>query len=318
MRVLVAGSAGFIGCHLAKRFLDDGHQVVGVDNIVTGQKSNIEHLQGNEAFTFIRHDIVEPLTVDGRFDLICNLACPASPVDFGPLSIEIMDVCSRGTRALLDLARQNEAVYLHASTSEVYGDPKVHPQPESYWGHVNSIGPRSCYDEGKRFGEALTVAYRDRYALRTRMARIFNTYGPRMRANDGRALPVFINQALSGQPITVHGDGAQTRSFCFVSDLVDGLVRLSASEFADPVNLGNPHEISILDIAKEVIEIAASASEIVLVDRPADDPQVRRPDITRAAEILGWKPIVERRDGLAVTVEWFRSVAQPPPAVLDL
>ncbi len=309
MRAIVAGCAGFIGFHLTKRFLNEGYEVVGLDNIVTGQKANVEELSKSRAFTFIKHDVVEPIAVDGPLDLVCNLACPASPVDFGPLRLEIMDVCSRGTRMLLEAARAKGAVYLHASTSEVYGDPQVHPQPESYWGNVNSIGPRSCYDEGKRFGEALTVAYRDRFDVRTRIVRIFNTYGPRMRPNDGRALPVFINQALNGQPITIHGDGRQTRSFCFVSDLVEGLVRLSASDEPNPVNIGNPIEISILDIAKEVIEITGSTSEIVHVERPTDDPQLRCPDITRATELLGWKPIVERRDGLALTVEWFRRLS---------
>ncbi len=306
MRVLVAGCAGFIGYHLTQRCLDEGHDVVGVDNIVTGARGNVDDLAASPRFTFHQHDIIQPLALTGRIDLVCNLACPASPIDFASLRLEILDVCSRGTRNLLDIARASDAAYLHTSTSEVYGDPKEHPQRESYWGNVNPIGPRSCYDEGKRFAEALTVAYRDLFGVRTRMARIFNTYGPRMRPNDGRALPAFISQALANQPLTIHGDGKQTRSFCYVSDQVDGLLRLAASDVPDPVNIGNPIEVSILEIAREVVELTGSRSEIIQVERPRDDPQVRRPDITRARTLLGWEPKVERREGLAKTIEWFR------------
>lgn len=304
--MLIAGCAGFIGYHLTERCLLDGHEVVGVDNLVSGQEMNMAKLCKHAAFTPRRQSITKRLKVDGPLDAICNLACPASPLDFDVKRIEILDVCSRGVGLLLDLARDKNARFLQASTSEVYGDPAVHPQPESYWGHVNPIGPRSCYDEGKRFAEALIVAHRARYGLETRVARIFNTYGPRMRADDGRALPNFINQALTNQPITIHGDGSQTRSFCFVSDLVEGLLRLLASDVHDPVNLGNPIEISMLDVARQIVEIAGSSSPISHVERPADDPQLRRPDITRAQELLGWRPIVERADGLALTIEWFR------------
>jgi dTDP-glucose 4,6-dehydratase len=306
VRVLIAGCAGFIGYHLTQRCLDEGHEVVGVDNIVTGRRGNVDDLAASPRFRFHQHDIVQPLLPSGRFDLVCNLACPASPIDFAQLRLEILDVCSIGTRNLLDVARESEAVYLHTSTSEVYGDPQEHPQREGYWGNVNPIGPRSCYDEGKRFAEALIVAYRDLFGVKTRMARVFNTYGPRMRPNDGRALPAFISQALANEPITIHGDGLQTRSFCYVSDMVDGLLRLAGSDAPDPVNVGNPVEITILDIAREVVELTGSSSEIVQVERPRDDPQVRRPDITRARTLLGWAPKVERRDGLRRTIDWFR------------
>ncbi len=307
MRVLVAGSAGFIGSHLCTRLLDDGHEVVGVDNYCTGQQRNTTDLEPRDRFTFVNHDIIDAVPVEGAFDLVCNLACPASPTDFATRRLAILDVCSRGTRNLLDLARDRQARFLQASTSEVYGDPQVHPQPETYWGNVNPAGPRSCYDEGKRFAEALIASYRMEYGLETRVVRIFNTYGPRMRRDDGRALPTFIDQALANKPLTVHGDGSQTRSFCYVSDLVDGIVLLAQSSATDPVNIGNQAEVTILEFAREIIAQAGSTSEIVFVERPRDDPSLRCPNITRAREWLGWEAKVDRAAGLARTVDWFRS-----------
>lgn len=310
--MLLAGCAGFIGYHLAKRCLDEGHLVLGVDNIVTGQESNVASLSRHPNFSFQRADVSEPLSVEGPFDVVFNLACPASPIDFESLRLEILSVCSNGTRNLLEVARRCKATFLQASTSEVYGDPLVHPQTETYWGHANPIGPRSCYDEGKRFAEALVMGYRRTHGVDTRIVRIFNTYGPRMRPNDGRALPNFINQALENKPITIHGDGKQTRSFCYVSDLVDGICRLAFSKpeatKGEPVNIGNPAEITINEIVREVVEIIQSKSPVTHTDRPVDDPQQRRPDITRAQALLGWKPIVERRDGLALTIDWFRKL----------
>jgi len=306
VRVLVTGCAGFIGYHLCERLLRDGHQVVGVDDLSTGQQLNVEALSAWSNFVFVRHDIVEPLRVAEAIELVCNLACPASPVDFGPLRLKILAVCSRGVWNLLDLCRASGARLLHASTSEVYGDPQEHPQRETYWGHVNPIGPRSCYDEGKRFAEALIRNYSAEHGVETRVARIFNTYGPRMRSDDGRVLPNFITQALAGAPLTVHGDGSQTRSFCHVSDLVEGLLRLAQSDVREPVNLGNPAELSILECAREIVRLTGSRSQIVHVDRPPDDPRLRRPDISRARQLLGWEPRVERSSGFAETIEWFR------------
>lgn len=307
MQILVAGCAGFIGYHLTRRLLDEGHTVTGVDNFASSGRTNLALLAGQSRFTFVEWDVTRPLDADTPFERIYDLACPASPVDFGPLRLEILAVCSTGVRNLLELARQTGARLLHCSTSEVYGDPQEHPQRETYWGHVNPIGARSCYDEGKRFAEALLVAYRAQYGVALRIPRIFNTYGPNMRCDDGRMLPTFIEQALVGKPLTVHGDGGQTRSFCFVADLVDGLMRLMESDVQEPVNLGNPVEITILEAAREVIELTGSSSEIRFVPRPADDPSVRRPDITRAKTLLGWEPKVARRDGFARTIEWFKS-----------
>lgn len=306
MRMLVAGCAGFIGYHLCDRLLTDGHEVLGVDDLSTGQNVNARDLLARPGFRFLQHDIVEPLRFDDPIDAIYNLACPASPADFDPRRLKILDVCSRGVWNLLDLARQRGVPLVHSSTSEVYGDPKEHPQKETYWGHVNPIGERSCYDEGKRFAEALIVNYRRAYGVQTRVARIFNTYGPRMRADDGRVLPNFITQAMAGRPLTVHGTGTQTRSFCYVTDLVDGLVRLAASDVTDPVNLGNPAEVTILEFAHEIIRLTGSRSTVQFVDRPKDDPNVRCPDITRATTLLGWSPTVDRTDGLARTVAWFQ------------
>jgi nucleoside-diphosphate-sugar epimerase len=307
VRVLVTGCAGFIGCHLAERLLGDGHTVVGLDNLSSGQARNAADLRRHERFTFIEHDITRPLPDVGPCEQVYNLACPASPADFSRVPLAILAVNSAGVWNLLDWCRAHGAALLHSSTSEVYGDPHVHPQPESYWGHVNPIGERSCYDEGKRFAEALLTAYAARHGVAVRIARIFNTYGPRMRGDDGRALPNFINQALAGAPLTLHGDGSQTRSFCYVSDLVDGLVRLMNSPVTGPVNLGNPVEITVRQIAEEVIALTGSRSTLTCVPRPADDPSVRRPDITRARTLLGWEPRVDRATGLARTVEWFRT-----------
>ncbi len=306
MRTLVAGCAGFIGYHLTERLLADGHEVLGVDNLSTGSPDNLRALQARRSFTFQQQDITAPIVVPGSLERIYDLACPASPVDFGPRRLEILAVCSRGVWNLLDLARQHGARLLHASTSEVYGDPQEHPQRESYWGHVNPTGPRSCYDEGKRFAEALLVAYAAEHRLEVRIARIFNTYGPNMRRDDGRMLPTFIDQALRGQPLTVHGDGRQTRSFCYVSDLVEGLVRLMESDVTGPVNLGNPAEITVLEAARQVLHLTGSASPITHVPRPPDDPGRRRPDITRAKTLLNWQPVVSFAEGLARTIEWQR------------
>jgi nucleoside-diphosphate-sugar epimerase len=310
VRLLVTGCAGFIGYHLCERLLDDGHELVGVDDLSTGQLINVNDLKARPAFQFIEHSIVEPLRLEGSFETVYNLACPASPIDFGPRRLDILDVCSRGVWNLLDFCRSNGARLLHASTSEVYGDPREHPQRESYWGHVNPIGPRSCYDEGKRFAEALIYSYIRQHGVGARVARVFNTYGPRMRVDDGRVLPNFIAQALSGQPVTVHGDGSQTRSFCYVTDMVDGLVRLADSDVIEPVNLGNPAEISILEFAREIVRLTGSQSAIVHIERPEDDPNQRRPDIARARQRLGWEPVVDRAEGLTRTIEWFQKRAR--------
>ena len=304
MRILVTGCAGFLGFHLAERLLADGHEVVGVDNFASGQRRNAEDLQRRPRFRFIEHDIAVPLTLDARCDQIYNLACPASPIDFATKPLEILNVCSRGVWNLLDLARQWRARLLQTSTSEVYGDPAVHPQPESYWGHVNPIGPRSCYDEGKRFAEALLTAYVATHGVEVRIVRIFNTYGPRMRLDDGRAVTNFIDAALAGRPLDVYGDGSQTRSFCFASDQIEGQMRLMNSAVTGPVNIGNPEEISLLDLAREVVRLTKSRSEIRFVPGMKDDPKVRRPDITRAQRELGWRPQVSRAAGLEETIAW--------------
>jgi dTDP-glucose 4,6-dehydratase len=307
MRVLVAGCAGFVGFHLTRRLLQEGHEVLGVDNLCTGSRANLEHLRAAPRFRFLEQDITKPAAVEGPLARVYNLACPASPVDFGPRRLEILAVCSRGVWQLLELARRHGARLLQASTSEVYGDPQEHPQRETYWGHVNPIGQRACYDEGKRFAEALLTSHAATHGTDVRIARIFNTYGPNMRRDDGRALPSFIGQALRGAPVAVHGDGRQTRSFCYVTDLVDGLVRLMESDVTEPVNLGNPAEVTILEAAREIVRLTHSSSPIIHVARPADDPCVRRPDITRARTRLGWQPRVEREEGFARTIEWFRT-----------
>lgn len=304
MRILIAGAAGFIGCHLSKRYLDDGHEIIGVDNLVTGDQKNADWLGQNARFTFIKHDVTEPLSVEGKIDLVCDLACPASPVDFGPLAIEILRVCSEGVLNLLDLARAKHARFLHTSTSEVYGDPEVHPQREDYWGHVNPIGARSVYDEGKRYAEALIMAYHRKHNTPVRLARIFNTYGPRMRLDDGRVVTNFIRQALAGQPLTVYGDGSQTRSFCYVDDQVEGLVRLAACDQTGPINIGNPEEITVRQLAQEIIAFTSSSSRIAEKPMPPDDPKIRRPDITLAGKVLGWRPVVSRQEGIRRTTEY--------------
>jgi dTDP-glucose 4,6-dehydratase len=304
MRIVVAGAAGFIGCHLSKRYLDDGHQVVGVDNLVTGSQANVDWLASLSGFTFVKHNVTRRFKIDGPVDLVCDLACPASPVDFGPLAIQILRVCSEGVLNLLELARAKNARFLHTSTSEVYGDPEVHPQREDYWGHVNPIGARSVYDEGKRYAEALIMAYHRKWGLPVRLARIFNTYGPRMRLDDGRVVTNFIRQALAGKPLTLYGDGSQTRSFCYVDDQVEGQVRLGACDYVGPINIGNPEEITVRQLAQEIIALTGSASRIVEKPMPPDDPKIRRPDIALAQKILGWQPRVSRQDGLRKTIDY--------------
>ena len=309
MRVVVTGGAGFVGSHLCERLLAEGHEVVCVDNLITGRREHADLLAKNKAFSFLEANISEPFGVDGAVDAVMNFASPASPVDFPRYPIEILKVGSLGSFHALDLAMEKGARYVLASTSESYGDPEVNPQPETYWGHVNPIGPRSVYDEAKRYAEATTMAYHRKHNVDTRIVRIFNTYGPRMRPDDGRAIPQFISQALAGDPMTVHGDGSQTRSFCYVDDLVDGIVRLLVLEppFHEPVNIGNPNEMTVLEMAELIKELTGSASDIKFTERPVDDPSVRRPDIARAQTLLGWKPLVEVREGLQRTIDWFRT-----------
>jgi dTDP-glucose 4,6-dehydratase len=307
MRILVTGGAGFIGSHLCERLLAEGHVVVAMDNLATGDLANVARLEGQRGFSFVHHDVSTHIDLEGPLDRIYHMASPASPVDYAELPIQTLKVGSLGTHNALGLARARGARLLLASTSEVYGDPLVHPQPESYWGNVNPIGPRSCYDEAKRFAEAITMAYHRTHGVETRIVRIFNTYGPRMRLQDGRAIPNFLTQALKGEPITVYGDGSQTRSFCYVDDLVEGLVRLMESDEADPVNIGNPAELSLLEMAERIRALTDTRSEIVFRPLPPDDPKVRRPDITRARTLLGWEPKVELAAGLARTVDHFRS-----------
>lgn len=306
MRILIAGAAGFIGSHLCDRLLDEGHEIVGLDNLLTGSPSNLAHLEGNPRFSFIRHDITEPCGVPGPVDLVFNLASPASPKDYLAHPVETLRTGAEGSRNLLELALKKGAAYLLASTSECYGDPLEHPQKETYWGNVNPVGPRSCYDESKRFAEAITMAYHRRHALPTHIARIFNTYGPRMQHDDGRIVPNFIRQALRGEPMTVYGDGSQTRSFCYVDDLVEGLIRLSRSAERLPVNLGNPEERTVLEFAELIRTLTGSRSEIVFEPLPEDDPQRRRPDIGKAQAVLGWSPRVGLEEGLRRTIGWFR------------
>ncbi len=309
LRYLVAGAAGFIGSHLCDRLIALGHDVLGVDNYLTGRPENHAHLAGHPRFAFMRHDIVEPLEVSGTLDVVMNLASPASPADYLEYPIETLRAGSEGARNLLETARAHNARFLLASTSECYGDPLEHPQVESYWGHVNPVGPRSCYDEAKRYAEALTMAYHRRYGLKTAIARIFNTYGPRMKLDDGRIVPAFIGQALRHAPITVFGSGAQTRSFCYVSDLVEGLVRLADAEEPYPVNLGNPQEMTVRAFAEQIRAATRAASEIVFKPLPEDDPQRRQPDISKARRLLGWEPRVDLEEGLRATIEWFRQPA---------
>jgi len=304
-RVLITGAAGFLGSHLCDRFIAEGYEVIGMDNLLTDNLSNIEHLFPLKEFSFYHHDVSKFIHVPGPLDYILHFASPASPIDYLKMPIQTLKVGSLGTHNCLGLAKAKKARILVASTSEVYGDPLVHPQREEYWGNVNPVGPRGVYDEAKRFQEAITMAYHNFHGLETRMVRIFNTYGPRMRLDDGRALPAFIGQAIRGEELTVFGDGSQTRSFCYVSDLVEGIYRLLLSTEHRPVNIGNPHEISLLDFANEIIALSGSRSGICFKPLPQDDPKQRQPDISRAREVLGWAPKVERKEGLALTYKYF-------------
>lgn len=307
-RVLITGAAGFLGSHLCDRFIADGCEVVGMDNLITGDLRNIEHLFPEKGFTFYHHDVSNFVFVPGHLDFILHFASPASPIDYLKIPIQTLKVGSLGTHNLLGLAKVKRARILVASTSEVYGDPEVHPQQESYWGHVNPIGPRGVYDEAKRFQEAITMAYHRFHGVETRIVRIFNTYGERMRLNDGRVLPAFIGQALRGEDFTVFGDGSQTRSFCYVQDLVEGIVRLLHSDYVEPVNIGNPDEISIKDFAEEIIALTGAKTKIVYKDLPHDDPKMRRPDISLARQLLDWTPKVGRSEGLKRTLAYFQSL----------
>ncbi len=311
MRILITGGAGFLGSHLSDRFLTEGHSVIAMDNLITGSLDNIAHLIGHDRFTFIKHNVINFIHVTGHLDAVLHFASPASPNDYLEHPIHTLKVGSIGTMNAIGLAKAKNASFLLASTSEVYGDPQVNPQAEDYWGHVNQIGPRGVYDEAKRFAEAMTMAYHRYHGLDTRIVRIFNTYGPRMRLNDGRVVPNFIYQALTDQPLTVYGDGSQTRSFQYYSDLVDGVYRLLFSNETLPVNIGNPFEMTILDFAEAVVEIAGSNSRIIHVrptdDRTTDDPRMRRPDISKARQILGWEPQVGLADGLVKTIDHFRN-----------
>ncbi|HET6512266.1 MAG TPA: UDP-glucuronic acid decarboxylase family protein [Candidatus Kapabacteria bacterium] len=310
-RTLITGGAGFLGSHLCERFLAEGHEVICMDNLVTGSMDNIAHLMPNSAFKFIHYNVTEYIYVEGDLDYILHFASPASPIDYLKLPIQTLKVGSLGTHKALGLAKAKNARFLLASTSETYGDPEEHPQRESYWGNVNPIGIRGVYDEAKRFAEAMTMAYHRYHGLETRIIRIFNTYGERMRVNDGRAIPAFMSQALRNEPITVFGDGSQTRSVCYVSDLVEGIYRLLMSDYAEPVNIGNPDEVTMLQLAQEILAmIPESKSEIVFKDLPQDDPKVRQPDITLAQKLLGWVPTVDRRVGLERTLAYFRTAVK--------
>ena len=305
--ILVTGAAGFLGSHLTDRLIGDGHKVTGIDNFITSSEANLAHLKNEPNFNFIECDIIEGLEFAGKVDYLLNMASPASPIDYAEKPLETLKVGSFGTYNCLELAKEKNAVFFQASTSEVYGDPTVSPQPEEYWGNVNSVGPRACYDEAKRFSEALTINYRDLKLVDTRIVRIFNTYGSRMRLMDGRAVPNFITQALKGEPITVYGDGGQTRSFCYVDDLVDGITKLLFSNVNTPVNIGNPHEMTILEIAEKISHALGSKSEIIFSPLPVNDPMQRKPDISKAKKLLGWEPQWKLDDGLAVTIEYFAS-----------
>ena len=306
-RILITGAAGFLGSHLCDRFIAEGYQVVGMDNLITGDIKNIEHLFPLQQFEFYNHDVSNYVHVSGQLDYILHFASPASPIDYLKIPIQTLKVGSLGTHNLLGLAKEKKARFLIASTSEVYGDPTVHPQTEEYWGNVNPVGPRSVYDEAKRFQEAITMAYHTFHGLETRIVRIFNTYGPRMRLNDGRVLPAFIGQALRGEDLTIFGDGTQTRSFCYVDDLVEGIYRLLHSDYVLPVNIGNPNEISMNDFAHEIIKLTGTNQKIVYLPLPQDDPKQRQPDITKAQDILDWYPKVDRKEGLKITYEYFKN-----------
>jgi dTDP-glucose 4,6-dehydratase len=306
MRTVVTGGAGFLGSHLCERLLADGHEVLAMDNFLTGTPANVEHLLEHDAFRLVKADVTDYVHVTGPVDQVMHFASPASPIDYLQLPIETLKVGSTGTLHALGLAKEKRARFVLASTSEAYGDPQVHPQPETYWGHVNPVGPRGVYDEAKRYAEALTMAYRRTHGVDTAIVRIFNTHGPRMRPNDGRAIPAFTSQALTGKPITVAGDGSQTRSIIYVDDLVEGILRLLRSDLPGPVNIGNPHETSVLHLAETIKRITGSESEITFIERPVDDPSIRQPDITLAKRELGWEPTVGFEDGLTRTIGWFR------------
>jgi len=309
-RILITGAAGFLGSHLCDRFINEGYEVVGMDNLITGDLRNLEHLFPKAEFTFYHQDVSDYIHVAGPLDYILHFASPASPIDYLKIPIQTLKVGSLGTHNCLGLAKEKGARILVASTSEVYGDPTVHPQTEEYWGNVNPVGPRGVYDEAKRFQEAITMAYHTYHGLETRIIRIFNTYGPRMRLNDGRVLPAFIGQALRGEDLTVFGDGSQTRSFCYVDDLVEGIYRLLHSDYPHPVNIGNPSEITIKDFAEEIIKLTGTSQKVIYKDLPKDDPTQRRPDITKAREILGWEPKVSREEGLKITYEAFKQLPE--------
>ncbi len=310
MRTLITGGAGFLGSHLCDYLMEKGHDVICIDNLLTGSSENIEHCIGNPKFTFIIHNVSEYIYIGGEINNVLHFASPASPLDYLKLPIQTLKVGSLGTLNAIGVAKSKNARFFLASTSEVYGDPLVHPQTEEYWGNVNPVGPRGVYDEAKRFAEAMVMAYHRSHKVDTRIVRIFNTYGPRMRINDGRALPAFISQALNGEDLTVFGDGSQTRSFCYVSDLVEGIYRLLVSDVTEPVNIGNPTEIKLIDVAKEIVEMTGSKSKIIFKPLPIDDPKYRQPDITKAEKLLSWAPEVSRTDGLKKTIEYFRSVLQ--------
>jgi dTDP-glucose 4,6-dehydratase len=306
MRILITGGAGFLGSHLCDHFVNKGHTVIAMDNLITGNLKNVEHLFGNERFTFIKHDVTNYIHVPGKLDAVMHFASPASPIDYLKHPIPTLKVGALGTHKALGLAKDKKATFMIASTSEVYGDPLINPQPETYWGNVNPIGPRGVYDEAKRFAEAMTMAYHTYHKLPVRILRIFNTYGPRMRKNDGRAVPEFIAQALNGEPITVFGKGQQTRSFCYVNDLVEGIYRLLMADTTGPVNIGNPHEITLKELAEIIKKLTQSKSKIVYKPLPVDDPKVRRPDISRAKKLLKWEPKMPLESGLQATIDWFK------------
>jgi len=302
---VVTGGAGFLGSHLVDYLLAKGHKVIAIDNLVTGRVENISHLLGNENFKFIKQDVTQYLFLSEKIDYVWHFASPASPIDYAELPIQTLKVGSLGTHKALGLAMRNKARFLLTSTSEIYGDPLQHPQTEDYWGNVNTVGPRGCYDEAKRFAEAMTMAYHREHQVETRIVRIFNTYGPRMRLRDGRVVPAFVGQALRGEPITIYGTGSQTRSFCYCSDLIEGIYRLMMSDYCYPVNIGNPTELTILDFAKEIVALTGGRSELIYKDLPVDDPKRRKPDITKAKTLLNWEPKVDLKEGLKRTIEWF-------------